>query len=55
MMNHMAKISQDQGVKLMDELLGVNHDSTTDECKKPFGAHIGFVWLKDIFEGGGHR
>jgi len=54
-MNHMAKISQDEGVKLMAELPSVNHESVTDECKKLFGAHIGFAWVKEIFEGGGHR
>lgn len=49
-MNYMPKISEDQGVELMNELLGIIHTSKVEECEKHFGTHIGFSWLMEIFE-----
>jgi len=45
----MAKISQDQGAKLMVEILCVDQYYADKECDKMFGAHIGFAWLKNFF------
>ena len=49
-MNHRVRMSKDDNVALLNELLAMDIEVTYDECEKLKGAHISFSWLKKFFK-----